>query len=140
MSQPSRVLTVEAVQHALDAAVARAGELGVAINVAVVDAGGLLLGFLRMPGTHLHSREIAVDKAYTAASFGRATGDWPELFKQRSESLERGLVGRERFIGFGGGLPLVLGNVRVGGVGVSGASEEQGIQCAGASVRRIGAD
>jgi uncharacterized protein GlcG (DUF336 family) len=32
--------------------------------------GGNLMAFLRMPGAFLHSIDIAIDKAYTAASFG----------------------------------------------------------------------
>ena len=62
-----------AAAHAcVGAAVKAAGVLGLRVNVAVVDAGGVLAAFLRMPGAPLHSVDIAIDKAYTAASFGLA--------------------------------------------------------------------
>ena len=47
---PQSVVSAEAVSVALEAAVAKAAELGVKINVAVADSGGNLSGFLRMPG------------------------------------------------------------------------------------------
>ena len=55
---------------AVGAAVQAAQELGACVNVAVVDASGLLSAFLRMPGAPLHSVDIAIDKAFTAVSFG----------------------------------------------------------------------
>lgn len=65
-----RVIDASAASEAVHAAVAHAAKLGICINVAVVDAGGNLAAFLRMPGAFLHSIDIAIDKAYTAASFG----------------------------------------------------------------------
>ncbi len=64
---PQSVVSAEAVSVALEAAVAKAAELGVKINVAVADSGGNLSGFLRMPGAFVQSIDIAIDKAYTAA-------------------------------------------------------------------------
>jgi uncharacterized protein GlcG (DUF336 family) len=60
----------EAAAAAIQAAARKAEEMGVKVNVAVVDPGGNLAGFLRMPGAFLHSIDIAIDKAYTAAGFG----------------------------------------------------------------------
>ena len=82
MSQPSglsveqRVLTAEAAAVAAAAAVSHARQLGIRINVALTDASGTLAAFLRMPGAFLHSVDIAIDKAYTAASFGFPTSGW----------------------------------------------------------------
>jgi uncharacterized protein GlcG (DUF336 family) len=68
-----RVITAEAALQAVQAAVAQAGALGIRINVAVTDPSGTLAAFLRMPGAFLHSVDIAIDKAYTAAGFGFST-------------------------------------------------------------------
>ena len=107
-------------------AAARAAEaMGARVNVAVVDAGGVLAAFLRMPGAPLHSVEIAIDKAYTAASFGLPTSRWTEVLETHSAAVRTGLVLRPRFVAFGGGLPIVEAGAAIGAIGVSGGSEEQ---------------
>ena len=63
----------QAVQTALSAASAKAQALGVQVNIALTDGSGVMVGFLRMNGAPLHSIDIALDKAYTAASFGLPT-------------------------------------------------------------------
>ena len=73
----------------------------------------------------MHSIDIAIDKAYTAASFGLPTGQWHEALQSHSAAVREGIVRRPRFVGFGGGLPIVVNDQRIGGIGVSGGSEEQ---------------
>lgn len=130
----------EATQAALDAAVRTADELGVRVNVAVVDSGGNLAGFLRMPGAFLHSIDIAIDKAYTAARFGFPTRAWAGMLREHSEAVRDGLPRRSRLVAFGGGLPLSFADQIAGGIGVSGGSEEQDEMCARAGVAAIGAE
>ena len=103
-SVAQRVIDAMAANDAVRAAVAHAATLGIRINVAVVDAGGNLASFLRMPGAFLHSIDIAIDKAYTAASFGLPTSQWFAALQQHSEAVREGIVRRPRFVGFGGGL------------------------------------
>ena len=125
--------------HAMTQAAARhAQQLGVRINIAVVDSSGNLAAFLRMPGAPLHSIDIAVDKAYTAASFGLATSGWSQALQLHSEAVRQGLVLRPRFVAFGGGLPIVEDGQRVGAIGVSGGSEDEDEQCAQAGLRALG--
>lgn len=116
-----------AAAHAcVGAAVKAAGVLGLRVNVAVVDAGGVLAAFLRMPGAPLHSVDIAIDKAYTAASFGLATSQWSAALQQHSVAVRDGIVRRPRFVAFGGGLPVMEVGQCIGGIGVSGATEGAG--------------
>ncbi len=136
---PQFTLSSEAASAALTAAVRQAGALGVAVSVAVVDRAGLLIGFLRMPGAPLHCADIAADKAYTAASFGLPTHQWIPVLAQHSEAVRNGLPLRPRFVAFGGGLPIDFAGARIGGIGVSGASEEQDQQCAQAGLDALGA-
>ena len=133
----SRTLTAEAAAAAAQAAVAHAGTLGIRINVALTDASGVLAAFLRMPGAFLHSVDIAIDKAYTAASFGFATGQWAQILAS-DEMLKIGLPLRPRLVVIAGGLPVVEGGVVIGGIGVSGGSAEQDEACARAGLRAIG--
>jgi uncharacterized protein GlcG (DUF336 family) len=136
-SVPQRVISAQATQIALQGAVAHAASLGIVVNVAVTDASGVLAGFLRMPGAFLHSVEIAIDKAYTAASFGFPTSAWPGIFAQE-EALRMGLGVRPRLVSIGGGLPIVEDGVRIGGIGVSGGSAEQDEACARAGLAAAG--
>lgn len=125
ISAPQRVIAWQAAHAAAGAAAQAAEQLGVAVNIALVDPAGLPAAFVRMPGAPLHSVEIAIDKAYTAASFGLPTSQWQAALAGHSDAVRDGLLRRPRFIAFGGGLPVVEGGVRIGGIGVSGGSEAQ---------------
>jgi uncharacterized protein GlcG (DUF336 family) len=108
------------------------------VNAAVVDRGGLLVAFLRMPGAPLHSIDIAMDKAYTAAGFGMPTGMWHEALKAHSEAVQQGVPLRPRFTAFGGGLPIIVDGQIIGGIGVSGALEDEDVACAQAGLKALG--
>jgi uncharacterized protein GlcG (DUF336 family) len=125
LSVGQRVIDWPAALAAAAAAVAAAEAMGARVNVALVDAGGVLAAFLRMPGAALHSVDIAIDKAYTAASFGLPTARWHEVLQAHSPAVREGIVLRPRFVAFGGGLPIVEGGALIGAIGVSGGSEEQ---------------
>jgi len=131
------VISVEAASKALAATVSHAKQLGIAINVAITDSSGTLAGFLRMPGAFLHSIDIAIDKAYTSASFGFPTSQWMKIL-EGDAALKAGLPLRPRLVIFGGGLPIVENGVRIGGIGVSGGSAEQDEECARAGLKAIG--
>lgn len=129
-------ISTEAAATAVQAAVRHAVEHGWRINVAVVDRGGNLMAFLRMPGAFLHSIQIAIDKAYTAASFGFRTKDWMSIVGS-DEGMKLGFSSQPRLIVFGGGLPIGNGEW-IGGIGVSGASESEDEECARAGLAAIG--
>jgi uncharacterized protein GlcG (DUF336 family) len=128
----------EAADAILMAAVRCANEAGIKINVAVVDSGGNLCAFLRMPGAFLHSIEIAMDKAYSASGFGLATGAWTEALATHSPAVRSGIPMRPRMVCFGGGLPIRHEGRLIGGVGVSGGSELEDEACAKAGLSAIG--
>jgi len=136
-SVATRTISAEAAHRAVGAAVARAGELGLRVNAAVCDASGVLTGFLRMPGAFLHSVEIAMDKAYTAAGFGFPTKAWMPAIGG-DEALRVGLPLRPRLVVFGGGLPIREHGVLIGAIGVSGGSAEQDEECARAGIAAVG--
>jgi uncharacterized protein GlcG (DUF336 family) len=138
VSVAANTLAAGAAHTAAGAAVAEAERLGVRVNVALVDASGVLAAFLRMPGAPLHSVDIAIDKAYTAASFGLPTSRWSEVLQAHSAAVRAGLPLRPRFVAFGGGLPVLDGSAVVGGIGVSGASEEQDEAIARAGLIALG--
>jgi uncharacterized protein GlcG (DUF336 family) len=107
------------------AAVNAAEEMNVKVNVAVVDSGGHLAAFLRMPGSAFHSVDIAINKAYTAMSFGLPTSGWQPIADSMSALSQTGLFSTDRLLPCGGGLPIEVDGHRIGGIGISGASEQQ---------------
>ena len=129
-------ISAEAAAAACAAAVAHATANGWKINVAVVDRGGNLMAFLRMPGAFIHSIDIAIDKAFTSASFGFPTKAWMGAIGH-DEGMKLGFSAQPRLIVFGGGLPVGSGDW-LGGIGVSGASEAQDEECAQAGLAAIG--
>lgn len=136
VAQP--VIQASAALRAVEAALQHATSMGVRVNIAVTDAAGTLAAFVRMPGAPLHSVDIAIDKAYTAVSFGLPTSRWHSVLASHSEAVQQGIVLRPRFVAFGGGLPMVEAGVRIGGIGVSGGSEAEDELIAHAALRALG--
>ncbi len=59
-------ISFELAQKMVDTAVAKAKEIGVSENVAILDDGGNLKAFSRMDGAPIPTIEMAQNKAYTA--------------------------------------------------------------------------
>lgn len=119
------VPTAEATQSALVAAYAEANTLGLKVNIALVDVGGNLTGFLRVPGAFLSSIDLAIDKAYTSASFGLPTRAFGEHLASADRATREGLLRRLRLTEVPGGYPIIANDVLIGGIGVSGATADQ---------------
>ena len=118
----------------LDAALAKADEIGQPMNVAVVDDGGHLLAFARQDGAILASIDIANGKARTAVLMKMSTS---ELGK--AAAPDGPLYGIEVTNGglviFGGGIPLTNSSGEViGAIGVSAGTVEQDVTVAQAGV------
>lgn len=130
------IINSEAASAAVLAAVGKAREMGVKINVAVCDSSGNLCAFLRMPGAFLHSIDIAIDKAYTSSGFMLPTSSWNKILPQGS-TLREGIQTRKRFVSFGGGLPIEINGNLIGAIGVSGGTEDEDAECAKAGIEAV---
>src|ERR1700720_3953382 len=113
----------ELAQKMVDEAVAKATELGVAENVAILDDGGNLKAFRRMDGAPILSIEIAQNKAYTAL-FGVPTQEFFDSI-QGDPSLLAGIPTLPRVAAWGGGFPIQVDGEIVGAIGLSGAPTVQ---------------
>jgi uncharacterized protein GlcG (DUF336 family) len=118
-------VTLSSAQAVVDAAVAKAEEIGVPMNVAVVNDGNNLTAFARMDNAWLGSIDIAQNKAYTARSFDMATKDLASLSQPNQPLFGIHASNQGRLIIFAGGIPLTNGDEVVGAIGVSGGSVEQ---------------
>ena len=134
-NQPS--LSLDLALLAMPAVLAEARSLGVRVSVSIVDASGQLIHLAHMDGAPAPSRDIAHDKAWTAAGFGVATSSWEERLAGMPDSVRTGLSMRPRLALFGGGVPVRVDGASVGAIGVSGATAAQDEQCAQAGVRAI---
>jgi uncharacterized protein GlcG (DUF336 family) len=131
-----RSISHELAQKMADAAVAKAKELGVSENVAILDEGGNLKAFSRMDGTPIPTIEIAQNKAYTAL-FGVSTQDFFN-FIQGDPSLLAGIPTLARVAAWGGGFPIEVNGEVVGAIGVSGAPMvENDVECAKAALALV---
>jgi len=104
--------------------------------VAVVDAQGELLAFLRTDGCPLPSINNAIHKAYTAARERRPSAAVGRAAREEGFPLTN--FGDLRYTGWGGGAPIFYRGQVVGAVGVSGLPEAEDVRLAelGAAVIR----
>lgn len=136
---PSARLTHEGALNVLRAAIAKADEMSVPQCVAVTDADGRLLAFVRMDGAKFLSIRTSLRKAMTAASQRGPSGQ-PTHAVQHEEgdhAVRIGLVTGGRLTRLEGGLPIVVGDDLVGSIGVSSGSSEQDVAVARAGVAAI---
>ena len=99
------------------------------VAIAILDAGGHLLHFVRMDGASPASAGIAVEKGRTAAVSRRPSGAWQERIKSRPEMLKMpGILPVQ------GGVPILVDGICVGGVGVSGVQSHEDEQIAQAGI------
>ena len=118
-------ITTDQVQQILEAARTFATDKGYKMNIAVVDAGANLKGFLRMDGAWLGSIDIAIKKAKTARYFDMPTGEIGKL-SQPGQPLFNIEHSNGGLISFPGGVPLkdASGEI-IGAVGVSGGAVDE---------------
>lgn len=117
-------VSLEAAQRMIDAAIAKAEELGTKMNIAILDVGGNLKAFARMDDAWLGSIDIALKKAKTARLFNADTGVLGPM-TQPGESLWQLEETNNGLVTFPGGLPIKNseGDV-IGAIGVSGSTVE----------------
>ena len=129
-------ISSELAQKMVDEAVAKARELGVSENVAILDDGGNLKAFSRMDGAPILCIEIAQNKAYTAL-LGVSTQDFFDFF-QGDPSLLAGIPALPRVAAWGGGCPIKINGEIVGAIGLSGAPTVQNdMDCARAALALV---
>ena len=137
MTQTAKAeLSLELATVILNAAVEKARSLGIQVNIAVVDAGPNLKGFIRMDGALLGAIDVAMKKARTARLFEMESGSIGELSQPGGPlyNIEHSNGG---LITFHGGVPIKSPNGEViGAIGVSGSTVEndRAVALAGATM------
>lgn len=127
-------LTLAEARALIAAGERKAAEMSVPYNIAVVDAGGNLLAYERMDGAWLGSGDIAINKAWTARAFDMPTEKLGKMAQSGKPLFGIDSTNHEKVVIFGGGVPLKLGDVVVGGLGASGGTVDQDIEVVEAAV------
>ena len=93
--------------------------------IAVVDAHGETLGLLRMRDAALSSVNVATNKAYTSARLRRPSGEVGRRSRHPDTGFDISYYGDPRYLGWGGGLPVIVDGSVVGAVAVSGLTDAE---------------
>ena len=115
----SKNISLELSTKLLEAAVEKGKDLGMPFSISIVDRVGNLKAFSAMDNAPVLSLDIAQNKAFSAATYNRATHEWYDRLKD-DPPLLHGLVHTERLVIFGGGYPIKIDGELIGGIGVSG--------------------
>jgi uncharacterized protein GlcG (DUF336 family) len=127
-------LTLDDAKLMLAAAEQKAREIGVDMDIAIVDDGGNLLMFQRMDNARVTSISIAIDKAFTAGAARKSTRAYGEVSGPGQPVFGINSSIQGRFMIFAGGLPIFIDDQPVGGIGCSSGSPDQDEEVARAGI------
>jgi uncharacterized protein GlcG (DUF336 family) len=134
MPRSDRSLTLDEAKRMLQAGEDAAAAIGLAYNLAVVDAGGHLVAFVRQDGALIGSIDLAIGKAVTARLFDKPTSLLAELARPGAPLFGIQETNAGRVVIFGGGVPVMSQGTIIGAVGASAGTIEQDIAVAEAAV------
>ena len=137
MPKQYETVTLADAKRMLSAAEAKAASLGIAYNIAVVDAGGHLVAFVRQDGGLIGSIDLAIDKAVTARLFDKTTSELATLAQSGRPLFGIQESNAGKVVIFGGGVPIVSGGAIIGAVGTSAGTVEQDIAVAEAAIKAL---
>ena len=138
----SQRLTTGGAKTMLTAAIAKAEEFGIAVTVAIVDAGGHMLVLERMDGGRFHTIHSSTTKAVTSASNKRPTTTRGAQGQDLDTLHAIGLslaAGPANWTAMEGGFPILVDGQCLGGIGVSGGDWKQDADIAKAAISAVGA-
>jgi uncharacterized protein GlcG (DUF336 family) len=128
-------LSVENAMAMVQVAHAEAASIDLAITAVVVDQSGRLVALGRMDGARPITVDIAMNKAYTAASFQQPTS---ELSSVAGQAWFQSLIvsSNGRVTAGGGAIPIQEGGATIGAIAVAGGTDEQDHRCCEVALRR----
>jgi len=137
MTRRYESLTLADAKLMVAAGEAKANSLGIAYNIAVVDAGGNLIAFVRQDEALIGSIDLAINKAVTARFFDKTTAQLWEMAQPGKPLYGIQHSNSEKVVIFGGGIPVVVDDRIVGAVGTSAGTVEQDIAVAEAAIAAL---
>lgn len=122
-------------QRAIAAVEDELNKRGKVAVIAVADAHGELIALLRMDGAPLASTTIAINKAFTAAREGKPTLEIGAKFLDKGYDFA--WFGDPRYLGWGGGVPVLHEGKNAGAVAVSGLTQQEDHELAALGVQAL---
>jgi len=119
----------------IEVVVLEAEKINKPVDVAVCGPEGELISFLRMDEASGAASVIAHNKAYTCARDRKSTREMGEFMLNKNRPPA--FWGDKGITGFGGGFPIVQNSTVIGGIGVSGLSEEEDERIANAAIQSV---
>ena len=124
-------------KRAADLIVEKSTQMQKAAAIAVADAHGDLLYFVRMDGAPVSSIQIAMNKAWTAARERKPTKEIGDKIKHPEKGHDIAYYGDPKYVGWGGGVPVWKNGQVVGAVAVSGLSSAEDADLAALAVELL---
>lgn len=118
----------------VDGAREASSAMGIPMSIAVTDPAGYLIMFEQMDGAKISSIQTAIDKAFTGATARKGTHVYNQLCVPGEPTFGIHNTNGGRFSIIGGGLPVVVDDEVVGGIGISSGTAVQDLEVADAAV------
>lgn len=118
-------ITLPQARKLIHAVEQRAAEMGVNAVVAVSDPAGHIIAVECMDNAYIASYDVAVNKAFTVTALKMSTAQLKPLAQPGASLYGIQFTNGGKIVIFGGGEPLQHGGRIIGGLGVSGGTEEQ---------------
>ena len=127
--------TAEA-QRILQAAQAKAQEMGLKVGISVVDGRGDLITMVRLDGASWRSPILSRGKALASVTFGVSSGD---LTERANTPVMQALIASQagNFVPGQGALPIIRGGEAIAAVGVSGGTSQEDEDIARAGINAL---
>ncbi len=118
-------------------AIQLAEQKGVEVCAVVCDPRGHLAALARTDNVMAPAIQYSIDKAWTAANFAISTQGLYERVSVKPP-VAMGFSNRERVLFFPGGFPIFEDGICIGGLGISGAKDQDDIDIAQATIKKFG--
>ncbi len=126
-------LALEMVGHAIQLA----KQKNLEVCAVVCDPRGHLVALARTDNVMVPAIQYSIDKAWTAANFSISTQGLYERVSVKPP-VAMGFSNRDRVLFFPGGFPIFEGDKCIGGLGISGAKDQDDIDLAQAAIQKFG--
>ncbi|NDR59273.1 GlcG/HbpS family heme-binding protein [Aliiruegeria sabulilitoris] len=121
----------------IEGAKAKAEEIGVPMSIAVTDESCNLIAFARMDGTKTPGISLAIDKSFTATGTRKGTHELGAASQPGKPAYGISSTLGGRMVTVGGGLPVIVDGVVVGGIGASSGTPLQDQEVAEAGIQAL---
>lgn len=123
-------MTLELAKYVIEKVEQKANEIGIHVVVAVSNEGARPVAVHCMDEAFIASYDVAVNKAYTVVALKMSTISLKKLSQPQQALYGIQFTNEGKIVIFGGGEPIRYQGKVIGGLGVSGGTEDQDVELA----------